>query len=166
MIIRKATDKDLDVIQSIILQAQVAMANLGIDQWQNGYPDPGVLKRDILKNRSYLLEESDSVYATFVLTYDGERNYASIAGAWITEGRYATLHRMAVHPLEKGKNMAGKILEWVESDCRAKGVHSIRVDTHADNLPMRRVIEKFGFIYCGIITVEDDSPRLAYEKVV
>ena len=42
---------------------------------------------------------------------------------------------------------------------------SIRIDTHEDNKPMRRFLEKCGFKFCGIIYLEDGSKRLAYEKL-
>ena len=41
----------------------------------------------------------------------------------------------------------------------------LRIDTHADNRPMRNHIAGAGFVYCGIIRVEDGSPRLAYERL-
>ena len=39
----------------------------------------------------------------------------------------------------------------------------MRGDTHEDNLPMQRVLEKNGFQRCGTIFVEDGSPRIAYQ---
>ena len=38
----------------------------------------------------------------------------------------------------------------------------VRIDTHADNHVMQRRIAENGFTKCGIIYVEDGSPRLAY----
>ena len=39
------------------------------------------------------------------------------------------------------------------------------LDTHEANGPMRHKLEKNGFTYCGIIYVEDGTPRRAYQKV-
>ena len=43
----------------------------------------------------------------------------------------------------------------------------MRIDTHAENLPMQRALEKAGFTPCGMIYLiggrEDGDPRLAYE---
>ena len=39
---------------------------------------------------------------------------------------------------------------------------NVRVDTHANNTTMQRLIEKSGFKECGIIHVRDGSPRIAY----
>lgn len=42
----------------------------------------------------------------------------------------------------------------------------LRADTHRDNLPMQRVLEKAGFSLRGVIYVEDGSERLAYELIL
>ena len=45
-----------------------------------------------------------------------------------------------------------------------KGLIShIRIDTHHDNRTMQHLIEKHGFVRCGIIHIYDGSPRIAYE---
>ena len=42
---------------------------------------------------------------------------------------------------------------------------SLRADTHADNKIMQYLLEKNGFARCGIIHVEDGTPRVAYQKL-
>ena len=42
---------------------------------------------------------------------------------------------------------------------------SLRADTHADNKIMQHLLEKNGFARCGIIHVEDGTPRVAYQKL-
>ena len=42
---------------------------------------------------------------------------------------------------------------------------SLRIDTHADNAPMRGLLRKLGFAQCGTIRLADGSPRLAFERV-
>ena len=41
---------------------------------------------------------------------------------------------------------------------------SIRIDTHRDNIPMQKMLNKNGFIYCGIIYLLDGKERFAFEK--
>ena len=41
----------------------------------------------------------------------------------------------------------------------------VRADTHEANRPMRRCLERAGFVYTGVITVADGTPRRAYERV-
>ena len=42
---------------------------------------------------------------------------------------------------------------------------SIRIDTHADNCPMQASLIRLGFVYCGIIYVENGDSRLAFQRV-
>lgn len=39
---------------------------------------------------------------------------------------------------------------------------NIRADTHADNQIMQKLMEKNGFMKCGIIYVKNGTPRIAY----
>jgi len=41
---------------------------------------------------------------------------------------------------------------------------NIRVDTHHDNAPMQRLLDKLGFTYCGIIWLANGEERLAFQK--
>ena len=37
---------------------------------------------------------------------------------------------------------------------------SVRIDTHADNAPMRRAVEKFGFVPCGDIPAPTSASQV------
>ena len=45
-----------------------------------------------------------------------------------------------------------------------KGVPSIKVDTHENNIPMQSLLKKNGFEYCGVVYLEDGGKRVAFEK--
>ena len=87
-----------------------------------------------------------------------EPTYAYIDhGRWIdTISPYTTLHRMA-----KVSGAHG-IADTSFAVAKERFAH-LRVDTHATNRPMRHLLEKEGFVYCGIIYMPDGSPRVAYE---
>ncbi len=52
---RKARPDDAARIMEIIRQAQAQMRALGSDQWQNGYPAPADIARDIAAGAGYVL---------------------------------------------------------------------------------------------------------------
>jgi RimJ/RimL family protein N-acetyltransferase len=58
------------------------------------------------------------------------------------------------------------MLEQIEEICLERGVHSIKVDTHEENLSMQKLLEKNGFAYCGVIYLEDHSKRIGFEKIL
>ena len=53
---RKSTFDDVDRILEIIEKAKIELRKLGLDQWQNGYPDRKVVENDVKNGISYVLE--------------------------------------------------------------------------------------------------------------
>lgn len=167
MILRKGTLDDVDAIYNIIRQAQVYMKRNGINQWQNNYPNLDSIKEDIESGVNYVFSDGDKIIGTIAVLFDGEKTYDTIyEGEWLTDGRYAAIHRIAVEEKLKGLGIASKMLKDVEDLCLAKSFPSIKVDTHKDNLSMQKLLEKNGFIYCGIIYLEKGDERIAFEKKI
>lgn len=164
---RKSVKTDIDNIIKIIKQAQKYFKDQGIDQWQNGYPDISTISNDIINGNSYVLEKDGSIIATVVASFEKEKSYDSIyEGQWISNGEYVVIHRVAVDSTYKGMGLSSQIIKYIEKLCLQKGVYSIKVDTHEDNLPMQKVLKKNEFQYCGIVYLEDKSKRIAFEKVL
>ena len=164
---RKSTTDDIEDILNIIRQAQEYLKDAGIDQWQNGYPNKETIEKDIKEEHSYVLVENNKVIATAAISFDEEKTYSTIfEGSWLSDKTYAVIHRIAVERSLKGSGLASIIIKETERLSLQKGVASIKVDTHKNNLSMQRFLEKNGFSYCGIIYLEDGSKRLAYEKFI
>ena len=53
---RKSTYDDVDKILEVIEKAKVKLKKLGLNQWQNGYPDRKIIENDINLGISYVLE--------------------------------------------------------------------------------------------------------------
>ena len=167
MTIRLAEKRDIDRIMQIIGDARESIGRLGIDQWQYGYPTRDIVKEDIMLERSFVVLENDEICATFALMFHGEPTYKKIyCGAWLSDGEYLALHRIAINSAFRGKGIAEKIVMFLCEFANKNGYSSIRVDTHQGNLPMRRMLEKNGFEYCGTIRLLDGQERVAYEKLV
>ena len=164
---RKAVETDVDSIMKIIKQAQDYFKEKGINQWQNNYPNVEVISNDVAEKNSYVLLKNNEVVATAVVSFKGEKTYESIyEGEWISNKEYAVVHRIAVDNNHKGLGLSSQIIKNVEELCVEKGVSSIKVDTHEENLSMQKLLRKNKFEYCGIIYLEDSSPRIAFEKIL
>lgn len=162
---RKSEKSDVKSIMKIIKQAQEYLKSQGIDQWQNNYPNDDVINSDISKGESYVVEENGNIVATSVISFNKEKTYDIIhEGKWLTDGKYAVIHRIAVDNTCKGLGVSHKIIEYAEEMCKEKGINSIKIDTHKENLSMQKMLEKNGFKYCGIIHLADGAERLAFEK--
>lgn len=64
----------------------------------------------------------------------------------------------------KGLRLSSTILDNAKALALKNSIHSIKIDTHKDNKAMQRVLKKNNFTYCGIIYLEDNSERIAFEK--
>ena len=73
---------------------------------------------------------------------------------------------MAISVSARGSGLSGKIIGYATEIAKEKGRKSLRIDTHRGNVVMRRMLEKNGFVYCGIIYLESGDERVAYEKVL
>ncbi|HHV71782.1 MAG TPA: GNAT family N-acetyltransferase [Clostridia bacterium] len=164
---RRTGESDINKIMNIIRQAQDYFKEEGIDQWQNNYPNSEIIKGDVEKGYGYVLVEEGEIIGTVAVSFDGEKTYAKIYdGKWISNFDYAVIHRMAVDSNFKGQGLASIIIKNIEKMCLIRDIHSMRIDTHEDNRAMQRLLEKNGFQCCGIIYLEDNSKRLAFEKLI
>lgn len=170
MEIRKTTTADEEALEALFCEARATIAQLGIDQWQNGYPSLAVIRNDSALARSYAVTDGEQLIGTFVLIEDGEPTYDTIYGGdWKTgndNNSYLAIHRVAVSVRMRGKGISTAILNYAERRARALGRVSLRIDTHEGNVVMRRMLEKHGFLFCGVIYLENGDPRVAYEKVL
>ena len=178
MKIRKATIKDLDGIMEVIEEARGTIASLGIDQWQDGYPQREIIEADINNGVSFCIENTDTgeVVSTFAVFSDGEVLYDRIFdGAWRTGDSlsnkkddvcYTAIHRVAISVKARGNGLSSEIINFVMNIAIEKGKKSLRIDTHEGNVVMRRMLEKNGFVHCGTIFLENGESRVAYEKLI
>lgn len=167
MNLRQATYADLPIMMNIVHQAQASLKLLGIDQWQNGYPTPEIISRDIESENAYVLVDNEHIIAMMTVIYNHEPTYDRIYdGKWLSEGRFVVVHRMAVDNRLKRCGVSSLLLQKAEEMALENNILSFKIDTHEGNIPMRRTLEKNGFSYCGQIILADGNPRVAYEKIL
>lgn len=163
---RKSSIDDIPEMMKIINQAQEYFRSKGIDQWQDGYPNEDNLKEDIGADESYVMLIDGKIVATVAISFRGESTYDKIyEGEWLSDRKYAVVHRVAISDEFKGRGLSHKIMSFSEEKCKEYGYKSIKIDTHEDNSVMRGLLEKNGFKYCGVILLEDGAERVAYEKI-
>ena len=153
---RRCCPNDIEAVAAIFTQAHAFMREQNLPQWQGEYPNAEDVKADIEQGIGWVLEDG-KVVAYAAVRLGVEPTYAVIEGAWHSDAPYATLHRVAA--AEYGKGYVGQVFQQA-----SRMAEWLRIDTHEQNKPMRRAIEKFGFAECGVIYVEDGSPRIAYDK--
>lgn len=157
MKIRKGTLGDLDEIMEVYAAAKSYMiANGNRSQWNNGYPQRALIEEDIAKGQCYVCEE-DGIHGVFAFILGEDPTYLSIQdGAWKNDHPYGTVHRIGSDGKTRG------IFKAALDFCRGISP-DLRIDTHENNHIMQKLILNYGFERCGIIFIEDGTPRIAYQ---
>lgn len=158
--IRYAKKEDLDAIMEIVGIAKQYMKESGnLTQWAGDYPGKIDFEEDIQKKQLYVCYNDEMTYGVFAFVTEKDPNYAYIEdGRWFNEEPYGTIHRIAGNGKVKG------VFQEAVDFAKDK-MENLRIDTHEDNRTMRHLIEKNGFQRCGIVYMEDGSPRIAYQYV-
>ncbi len=160
MRIRLATERDLDAVMAIYDAARAYMTEQGNPtQWAGGYPSRELVSTDIARGCCHVVEDGDDLAGVFYFAVEDDPTYRRIfEGKWQNDAPYAVIHRIAV--AKHGCGVARLCFDY------AFEKHpSIRIDTHRDNLPMQKALAKNGFVYCGVIYLENGEERIAYQKV-
>lgn len=162
---RKATTSEIPQIWIILQHAIARRKKDGSNQWQDGYPNPEVIKNDIDKNAGFVLTEGDTIIGYSALLINDEPAYEKIEGKWLTNGDFIVFHRVAISETHLGKGLAKKLLGFIEEFAISNNISSLKADTNFDNFAMMAIFEKMGYSYCGEVHFRG-SARKAYEKVI
>lgn len=164
MNVRKATRSDLGDALRIYSRAREFMkSNANPTQWGSNYPPAELVERDIAEGLLYVVEdkiqdsENGFICGVFAFFPSGDSIYNNIEGKWLNDLPHAAIHRVASSGERKG------VLAAAVDFCLSVS-KNLKIDTHADNLPMQNALSKLGFVPCGRIFLENGEERIAYQR--
>jgi GNAT superfamily N-acetyltransferase len=163
--LRKAEMTDRNVIWDILQQAIERRRKDGSTQWQNGYPNIDTVESDITKGFGYVLTVDGEIAVYAALILNDEPAYSTIEGAWLSNGEFVVVHRVAVDEKFAGQGMTKKLFDHIEDFTKSHGIQSIKVDTNFDNIAMLKILESKGYTYCGEVYLAGGI-RKAFEKII
>jgi len=172
--IRKATIKDLDAILMIVEDARELSRSLKSKQWlgKDNYPNAQTFNKDISNGELFVYLTNNMVVGFCAISLNPDSTYLKIyEGNWITSNQpYVVFHRLAVKKQFYGKGIGLELLRHAEALAIENKFKSIRLDTAKENQPMRKLVDKLNYKYCGLIKLgkyqgEEDN-RLAFEKLI
>jgi hypothetical protein len=108
---RKAEISEIPQIWDILQFAIIRRKEDGSDQWQDGYPNPAVVQKDIEKGEGFVLTEEKTIVGYSAVLINDEPQYAKIEGKWLTNDDFVVFHRVAISEKYLGKGCALKIFE-------------------------------------------------------
>ncbi|QIL46427.1 GNAT family N-acetyltransferase [Vagococcus coleopterorum] len=162
----KAKETDKQEILDIFQQGVAYFKNLGVDQWQDGYPSMAVVESDIKLGQCYIAKEQEQIRGVIVVTAVPESDYEQLnKGAWRYDEPYTAIHRLAINKDFPAQGLSQKLLAYAEEITVGLGRQVIRVDTHEDNKGMQHILKKQGYQLIGDLTLSDDGgERIALDK--
>ncbi|MFC6207332.1 GNAT family N-acetyltransferase [Levilactobacillus tongjiangensis] len=172
MYLRKARMEELDLVCDIIEDGKQQLADAGIDQWQDDYPNRNIIKGDIEDGRAVIYNSDDhETLGVAVINEAPDHAYDTMEGEWLRPSdKYVTVHRVAIFSHHQGKGYASQLFrdlfDYIAENHSTSD--SIRIDTHRDNTKMQYLIEKFGFKRVGKIVgvYQPTDYCYVYEKLL
>jgi len=167
IMLKKANSTEIEEIMSVIKDGKEFLKQQGINQWQHGSPGCSDVENDIKQETSYVYELDGKIVATAMLnTYDAD--YEKYLTIWTKCNNYLVIHRLAVKKEYRSQGIGHKFMNDIILFAKENSVEYIRIDTHKDNVIMRKYLSKNNFkeldeIKLSIKNSLDDKERIAYE---
>lgn len=164
MIVRRASEDDLDAILALVRCVVPLMRASGNLQWNESYPNRAVFERDLSLEQLWVAVDDGKIFGVAALTRALSPEYAQVG--WDLNEPSMVVHRLAVDPAQRGKGIARALMQQAEVLARAAGITVLRVDTNAENQAMQRLILSLGYSFSGEFAFSDRPGQrfFAYEK--
>jgi ribosomal protein S18 acetylase RimI-like enzyme len=167
VLIRLARTTDLPQLMELVRHAVPLMRAAGNMQWDDDYPNEDIFARDIQLDELWAVESvGGNIAGVAAITTDQSPEYASIG--WNIHEAAIVIHRLAVHPEQRGSGVAAALMRHAEQIAREQGISRVLVDTSAENEAAQRLALRCGYSYAGEIALHF-RPGLrvfCYEKYV
>lgn len=161
----KAQSSDSAKIWEILQGAILRRKADGSQQWQDGYPNLEIVKKDIEKEQGFILTDGINTIGYCAILINDEPEYQNIKGKWLSDGDFVVVHRIALDKQYLGKGLAKKMIALIEEFALDNSIYSVKADTSFDNHAMLSIFKSSGYTYCGEVYFRG-SARKAFEKVL
>ena len=167
IMLRKANSTEIEEIMSVIEDGKEFLKQQGINQWQHGSPGCSDVENDIKQETSYVYELDGEIVGTAMLNaYDAD--YEKYPTIWTKCNNYLVIHRLSVKKECRSQGVSHKFMNDIILFAKENSVEYIRIDTHKDNVIIRKYLSKNNFkeldeIKLSIKNSLDDKERIAYE---
>lgn len=147
--IRKGIPKDIIQAAQVLEEVKAYMLNIGIDQWDQEYPNRIVLTQDIGREEAFIYEEQGELLAYMALNEKCDQEYAELN--WKTATPFVVIHRLYVKPSVQGKGISSKMIKYADQFALENKYQSIRFDAFSLNETANAVHIKKGYASVGTV---------------
>lgn len=147
--------QDMDSIFRLFASAIAYQKRNGFQLWPQFSKE--MIEKEISEKRHWKIMDGDTIACIFSVLY----NDPVIWGEERDKEPSVYLHRTAINPAYKGRNMMRLIKDWAIQHARELNKKYVRMDTWGDNISIRNYYINCGFPYIGQqqLTTADDLPQ-------
>jgi GNAT superfamily N-acetyltransferase len=150
VLVRRAHEDDLPRLGALLRACVAQMRDLGIDQWDEVYPDEATLRADVRAGTLYVgAAPAHPVAGAFAVDRRQEPEYAAVP--WRFDGAAGVVHRLMVHPSWQRRGLARLLVGFAEVTARRLGCGAMRLDAFTGNAPSLRLYQSLGYRDAGAV---------------
>lgn len=157
MIIRKATEADIDAVEklydAIHTAEEAGQQTIG---WIRGiYPVREIAERAFDRGELYVLEDDGEIHGTGIINNTQDASYAN--GNWAGEApddKVCVLHTLVIDPACSGRGYGKAFVDFYENYAMETGCTELRFDTNERNTVARTMYKKLGYTEVGIVKTD------------
>lgn len=166
MIVRKAKTNDLDDIMMVYKSCVKGMIDLGIDQWDESYPNKTIISDDIKEQNYYVGIDNNEIIAGIKIDNQQDPTYLTIE--WEDKSNaFMVVHRLCSKTNVWNKGIGKKMMLFAEKLAIDNGKKSIRLDTYVNNPKAMEFYERLGYKKLGFINLKPNKDiYYCYEKLL
>ena len=166
MIIRKAEQNELDDIMQVYNSCVHGMIALGIDQWDETYPNREIIKIDLKIGDYYVGLINNEIIAGIKVDKKQDPSYLTIDWSDKTNN-FMVVHRLCSKTSVWGKGIGKQMMAFSEKLALEKGCVSMRLDTYINNPKAITFYKNIGYQQLGHINLKPNKDiYYCFEKLL
>lgn len=165
MKITLAIPENLDSIMEMYASCVEGMLNLGIDQWDEHYPNRKIIEQDIKEACYYIGTLNNEIIAGMRVDNVQDPTYLDINWKDKTNN-FMVVHRLGSKNKVWNMGIGKKMMVFAENIAIKSGCSSFRLDTYSHNPKAMEFYKKSGYQLLGNINLKPDKDiYYCFEKV-
>ena len=166
MIIRKSKISDLKEIMKMYKSCVKGMLANDIDQWDETYPNAGVIMEDLINQTYFVAIENNIIIGGINIDQNQDKTYLEID--WEDKSNsFLVVHRLGVKEELWEKKIGKKLMIFAENMIIEKGLKSIRLDTYSGNPKAMEFYRRLGYRELGVINLKPNKNEYyCFEKII
>ncbi len=160
---RKAKNRDFEVLYKILAECSSWLGKKGINQWQKLYPED-IFRKDIENGYVYVFEKRNGEIVGTV-SLPSKRPFYYPDNIFMDDKKSWYVCRLAVNRDFKGAGFGEEMMRMVEEESNSNDVDVLRLDVVKENDFLEAYYAKGGFKKVGEDSIFD-TPTVFMEKII